>query len=98
MLQEEMVLVMRLMGCSKISDIKRDMVITKDLSNHSAVHCFRSQHDANYQNMQSVMSVGSTLDEVDQRAAKVAELVLQNLERTEGENPRSITENNPRGF
>jgi len=37
-LQEEFMRTMQLCGCSKISDIKREMIITKDLSNHGYPH------------------------------------------------------------
>ncbi len=48
-LRDEFTLVMRLMGCRSLGEIKREMIITKDLSTHmTTVGNVLGLHDNNY--------------------------------------------------
>lgn len=48
-LRDEFTLVMRLMGCRNLGEIKREMIITKDLATHTtSVGSVLGLHDTNY--------------------------------------------------
>ncbi|KAJ3307191.1 hypothetical protein HDU76_004689, partial [Blyttiomyces sp. JEL0837] len=61
-LKEEMEMVMRLMGCPSIKDIRRDMVITKDLDRHVGMVLRDHLHEGVYEPLRpSVVFTGSKL-------------------------------------